>query len=58
MIQFMMILIGRFVENWSWWIVMIPTFLVVLGVIFLGFYFFITCNPRIEKDKSDVDNVD
>jgi hypothetical protein len=56
--QFMMILVGRFIEDWSWWIVLIPTLLVVLGGTSFAIYFWFTCDPRIEKDKSDVDNAD
>jgi len=48
--QFFFIMLGRFVENYSWWIVLIPTFLIILGGTCFAIYFWFTCNPRIEKD--------
>jgi len=59
LIQFMVIItrfIGMF--SFSWWLVFIPTYLVMLGGFFFAAYFWFTCNPRIEKDKNDVDNAD
>lgn len=32
-----------------WWVVLIPTFLIILGGILFAIYFWITCNPRIER---------
>ena len=33
----------------SWWLIFIPTYLVILGGFFFVVYFWFTCNPRIEK---------
>lgn len=49
--QVILLLVGKWVENWSWWVVLIPTFLVVLGGISFAIYFWLTCDPRIETDK-------
>jgi len=53
-IQFIFILLGKWINNWSWWIILIPTFLIVLTVILFGIYFWITCNPRIESIKKQI----
>ena len=37
----------------SWWLVFIPTILVLLGGFAFLIYFGLTCNPRIEKDEEE-----
>ncbi len=53
MVQLIAVLLGKWILDWSWWIVLIPTILVVLGVVLFGIYFWITCNPRIELIKKN-----
>jgi energy-coupling factor transporter transmembrane protein EcfT len=37
----------------SWWLVFIPTFVILLGGFVFLIYFGLTCNPRIEKQECD-----
>jgi len=50
-IQLILIIFGRWAYSWFWWIILIPTFLVMIGAILFAIYFWITCNPRIELTK-------
>ena len=49
-----MIIMARLVKliEISWWLVFIPTILILVGGFLFLIYFGLTCHPRIEKDNN------